>query len=529
MPEGFVRKLSGTWYEKYAYTIEVPSVQWAAVNTIVGDSSVPEQRCRYSPLASWKARSPTNGYRLSSSGKPSVIADAEIGMSASNVRTATAWNAFFMGPSWGFRDQPGYLGGEADGHAADGRPRPFPRDTLARDDRPRRRSLRQLHVQPRAADRGTRSGDRGRQDRRGPRGGPRRPFAGGRRPLARPRASSRVGLLPRPAPSPPADDAGARGLPWSPSARDDARRHDRSRRARAREGVARPPPRPRDPRRHPLTLRGRAVSLSGRPPGFPALGARAHRVERGRARDGSPAPGAPALRRAVPSRVDPDARGPPDRGELPGAGLELGRRAAGAVGERRGVGRDLASRGIHRDERSRRHPLELVDEPIGPAIVDGPLEVPVAAVVGDDQSEAFHRAQDDLALLAEPADVVPAPEAEPRPHRGAVVVVHPGLVSGRPDVAPARARDREPERVIDPRVVAEDLAVADQPGQDRQPGGVGARPTGRPEIVGDEVEDRAAAGTGVPGVPPSGEQFVERARVLIDHDRVPIGASLDPD
>src|SRR5918994_939055 len=424
MPGGFVRKLSGTWYEKYAYTIEVPSVQWSAVNTIVGDSSVPEQRCRYSPSASWKARSPTNGYRLSSSGKPSVIADAEIGMSASNVRTATAWNAFFMGPSWGFRDQPGYLGGEADGHAADGRPRPFPRDTLARDDRPRRRSLRQLHVQPRAADRGTRSGDRGRQDRRGPRGGPRRPFAGGRRPLARPRASSRVGLLPRPAPSPPADDAGARGLPWSPGARDDARRHDRSRRARAREGVARPPPRPRDPRRHPLTLRGRAVSLSGRPPGFPAL--------------------------------------------------ELGRRAAGAVGERRGVGRDLASRGIHRDERSRRHPLEVVDEPIGPAIVDGPLEVPVAAVVGDDQSEAFHRAQDDLDLLAEPADVVPAPEAEPRPHRGAVVVVHPGLVSGRPDVAPARARDREPERVIDPRVVAEDLDVADQPGQDRQPGGVGA-------------------------------------------------------
>src|ERR671912_1530560 len=36
----------------------------------------------YSPSASWKARSPTNGYRLSSSGKPSVIACADVGNSS---------------------------------------------------------------------------------------------------------------------------------------------------------------------------------------------------------------------------------------------------------------------------------------------------------------------------------------------------------------------------------------------------------------------------------------------------------------
>jgi hypothetical protein len=103
IPDGSVRKSSGTWYEKYAYTIDVPSVQWAAVRTIVGDRSVPEQRCMYSPSASWKARSPTNGYRLSSSGKPSVIASAEVGNS-SNADVATiAARSFFNVPPPGGR------------------------------------------------------------------------------------------------------------------------------------------------------------------------------------------------------------------------------------------------------------------------------------------------------------------------------------------------------------------------------------------------------------------------------------------
>src|SRR5918994_1342560 len=42
MPEGFVRKLSGTWYEKYAYTIEVPTVQVLAVGVVEGEE--PDER-----------------------------------------------------------------------------------------------------------------------------------------------------------------------------------------------------------------------------------------------------------------------------------------------------------------------------------------------------------------------------------------------------------------------------------------------------------------------------------------------------
>jgi hypothetical protein len=52
MPVGFSRKSSGTSTEKYPYAVAVPSVQCAAVRTIVGEMRVPEHRCMYSPSES---------------------------------------------------------------------------------------------------------------------------------------------------------------------------------------------------------------------------------------------------------------------------------------------------------------------------------------------------------------------------------------------------------------------------------------------------------------------------------------------
>ena len=53
----------------------------------------------------------------------------------------------------------------------------------------------------------------------------------------------------------------------------------------------------------------------------------------------------------------------------------------------------------------------------------------------------------------------------------------------------ARLLDREAERVVDPS--PRDVLVAGEPGEDRQPGGVGRRPAGRAQLVRAEVEDRA--------------------------------------
>jgi len=80
---------------------------------------------------------------------------------------------------------------------------------------------------------------------------------------------------------------------------------------------------------------------------------------------------------------------------------------------------------------------------------------------------------------------------------------------------------------MDPGVRPEDLVVANQAREDRKSGGVGAGPAGRPQGVGVEVEDRAAARGRVLPVAPDGEELVEDARPLVDHDRVPVRAALD--
>ena len=59
-------------------------------------------------------------------------------------------------------------------------------------------------------------------------------------------------------------------------------------------------------------------------------------------------------------------------------------------------------------------------------------------------------------------------------------------MAGGRDVRAARALDREAQRVIDH--AARDLVVAGEPGEDRQPRGVGGGPAGGPQPVGAQVQ-----------------------------------------
>ncbi len=96
-----------------------------------------------------------------------------------------------------------------------------------------------------------------------------------------------------------------------------------------------------------------------------------------------------------------------------------------------------------------------------------------------------------------------------------------GLGEGR-----ASARQGEPQRVGDP--ARRGLVVGQQPGQDREAGGVGGGPVLRAQPVGAEVP--AGGGRGTPGddlavaaVDPLGlVELDQLARALVDGDHVPV-------
>ena len=67
------------------------------------------------------------------------------------------------------------------------------------------------------------------------------------------------------------------------------------------------------------------------------------------------------------------------------------------------------------------------------------------------------------------------------------------VVPRRRDVRLARARAREPQRVVD-RALRHRFVVPHEPGKDRQSGSVGRRPTCRSQRVRAQVEDRARSG-----------------------------------
>ncbi len=170
--------------------------------------------------------------------------------------------------------------------------------------------------------------------------------------------------------------------------------------------------------------------------------------------------------------------------------------------------------------------VELVHDVVVEARVARAADVPGRAVVGEDHPVALERLGDGPGVGREARRVIRRLEPDAQPHRrerrrGRVA----GVVAGRIDVGLAGAVGREPQRVADRP--GGDLVVADETGQDRQAGRIGARPAGRPEGVGAQVPGRAA-----PGVPAAArlrcrEQLEQPARVLVDHEDVPVGAALD--
>src|SRR4051794_3284558 len=197
-------------------------------------------------------------------------------------------------------------------------PAPQRRENVGPDAHAADRQLRLLHIQPLPSPgRGQRHRAGGRAQRRAPVGGTRR--SGGRQrgdlawpwpagAPARRRCLAGCAVARR--------DAGARRLPRSPGPRPRGGRYGRAcARGHARAPEPDPPRCERALRRDPAGLPRRALPLArGR---LGARGAAGHRLDARRGDQGTRAPDAPAVRRAVPSRVGEHPARPPPARELP--------------------------------------------------------------------------------------------------------------------------------------------------------------------------------------------------------------------
>ena len=126
--------------------------------------------------------------------------------------------------------------------------------------------------------------------------------------------------------------------------------------------------------------------------------------------------------------------------------------------------------------------LSSLTSATGPAVVRRPAEVPVGAVVGQDQPVLLHGAQHHLGLGRVARDVVAGLEPEAGPHgRQVRVGRRPRLVAGRPQVRRVRRLGRHPDGVGDDARLH--LVVAHEAREDRQAGRVGRRPAGRAQRV----------------------------------------------
>ncbi len=168
-----------------------------------------------------------------------------------------------------------------------------------------------------------------------------------------------------------------------------------------------------------------------------------------------------------------------------------------------------------------RHLLELVDECARPRRISRAPEIPVRAVVGQDQAVLLHRPEDDLGLGREGRDVEARLQPETGAHRGEVGIVGRARgVARRPDEGIVRRVGRHADGVGDAARLH--LVVAQEPRQDRQPGGVRRRPPAGAQRVRIEVPDRSGAGGGTRRAVVGVVELVEGARARVDHQGVTV-------
>ena len=218
------------------------------------------------------------------------------------------------------------------------------------------------------------------------------------------------------------------------------------------------------------------------------------------------------------------------------ARLARGRRTAqgrhSARAGRQGPGRRLVGARRHLDpglihglELRRGDRLQLADElrarGRAPPVVGRALEVPVGAVVGQDEAVVLEGLQHDLGIGREARQAERRAQPEPRAHGRVGRAARARLVRGRPDVG-ARAVRGESDRVADRPGL--DLVRPEQERRDRQSRRVGRGEADGPHRVRGEIPHRAGPGG---RLLPGAEvlqvvDLVELAAVLVDHDRVPV-------
>ena len=150
-------------------------------------------------------------------------------------------------------------------------------------------------------------------------------------------------------------------------------------------------------------------------------------------------------------------------------------------------------------------------------------------VVGQHDSVLLHGAKDHLHVGRIRRDIEARLQTEPFAHpRILRAGQRRGVVARGPDEFAARLRRGEADCVLD--LAALHLFVGDEPGHDRQAGGVGGGPGRGTQRVRPEIEDRT--GIGVPAAADCGNapvELVEDAVGRVDRDRVSVaGGAASP-
>ena len=138
-----------------------------------------------------------------------------------------------------------------------------------------------------------------------------------------------------------------------------------------------------------------------------------------------------------------------------------------------------------------------------------------------DQAVGLHRLEDPAQWRSEAGDVRGRFQAQARPHRQGSGG-RARLVRSREDIA-VRGADGDAEGMAD-RPGCVSFVVAHQPGENREAGGVGARPAVRPAEIAVEGPDGARAGGPALTVPVQVVELEEEAVIAIDQQQVAVAA-----